>query len=197
MHEPLDDETIARLLIFLRELRKWNKTYNLTAITDPEQMVVRHLLDSASVLPWLPSGDDLSLLDVGAGAGLPGLVLAACRPRLQCVLLDRVGKKVRFMRHAAAAMQLDNVQVVHQRIEDHLPDKGYDVVIARAFAVPEEMARGCAHALAPAGALFAMCAAVRPQSLHACAGLGWQIQHHPLTVPGLADRNLVVLHRMG
>jgi len=98
-----DPEQIRQLLAYLELLNRWNETYNLTAVRDPEQMVTRHLLDALSVMPWIGEGP---LLDVGAGAGLPGIPLAIMRPQLRVTLLDSAGKKVRFMNHVARALKL-------------------------------------------------------------------------------------------
>ncbi|MCH8507138.1 MAG: 16S rRNA (guanine(527)-N(7))-methyltransferase RsmG, partial [Ectothiorhodospiraceae bacterium] len=111
-----------RLLDYLQLLHRWNRAYNLSAVRDPQDMVSRHLLDSLSVLPYL-RGD--SLLDVGSGAGLPGIPLALCRPALQVVVLDSNSKKTRFMTQAALELGLGNVTVVHSRIETYRPGRKF------------------------------------------------------------------------
>ena len=147
-----------RLLGYLALLERWGRTYNLTAIRDPLRMVGHHLLDSLSVLVHL---DDLlprgtgRVLDMGSGAGLPGLPLAVLRPELNFALNDAVGKKAAFMRQAAADLGLANVAVVHGRIEE-LAEAEWDVVLARALAPLPELVRLAAPRLAPGGWLVAL-----------------------------------------
>ncbi|MCT8505619.1 16S rRNA (guanine(527)-N(7))-methyltransferase RsmG [Chromohalobacter salexigens] len=119
-----------RLLALLALLHKWNRAYNLTAVRDPEQMVTRHLLDSASIAAAVRGP---TLLDVGAGAGLPGLVLAILDPRLMVTMLDGNGKKVRFQRQAVLELGLDNVTPVQARVET-FEHGGFDQIVSRAFA---------------------------------------------------------------
>ena len=111
-------EAQQQLLAFIDLLAKWNKTYNLTAVRDPEQMVARHLLDSLSILPYL---DAARVLDIGTGAGLPGIPLALARPGLRVTLLDSNAKKIRFITQAVHELGLDNIEVVHTRVEDFAP----------------------------------------------------------------------------
>ncbi|MGJ8513937.1 Ribosomal RNA small subunit methyltransferase G [Carnimonas sp. R-84981] len=127
----LDQQRIATLLRYVALLHKWNGAYNLTAVRDPRDMVVRHLLDSLSILPWVKGP---ALLDVGAGAGLPGIVLAIARPELAVSLLDSNGKKVRFQRQAVLELGLDNVTPLHQRVESLESGEGFDQIVSRAFA---------------------------------------------------------------
>ncbi|MCK0744762.1 16S rRNA (guanine(527)-N(7))-methyltransferase RsmG [Chromohalobacter nigrandesensis] len=126
----VDATARERLLALLALLHKWNRAYNLTAVRDPEQMVIRHLLDSASVAAAVRGP---TLLDVGAGAGLPGLVLAILDPRLAVTLLDGNGKKVRFQRQAVLELGLDNVTPVQARVET-FEHRGFDQIVSRAFA---------------------------------------------------------------
>jgi 16S rRNA (guanine527-N7)-methyltransferase len=133
----LDDERQAALLGFIEELQRWNRSYNLTAVRDPLDMVTRHLLDSLAVLPWIGDGP---LLDAGTGAGLPGVPLAIARPRLQVTLLDSAGKKVRFLNHVQRTLGLDNVYPVQARLEAFAPHAPFATVISRAFASLSEFA---------------------------------------------------------
>lgn len=119
------------LLAYLQLMQKWNRAYNLTAIRDLDQMVIRHLLDSLSVLPFV---DATPVLDVGTGAGLPGIPLALARPDVQFVLLDSNGKKTRFLTQAKIELGIDNIEVIHNRVEDYRPAKAFAIVICRAFA---------------------------------------------------------------
>jgi 16S rRNA (guanine527-N7)-methyltransferase len=127
----LDDGRLAALLAYLAELQRWNRSYNLTAVRDPLDMVTRHLLDSLAVLPWIGDGP---LLDAGTGAGLPGVPLAIARPDVQVILLDSAGKKIRFLNHVQRVLRLENIHPVQARLETFTPTAPVATVISRAFA---------------------------------------------------------------
>ncbi|MEQ1065743.1 16S rRNA (guanine(527)-N(7))-methyltransferase RsmG [Acinetobacter sp. XH1741] len=130
----LSDETLTLLLKYQDALVLWNKAYNLTAIRDPKEMLVKHLLDSLSILKDLPAG---RLLDVGTGGGMPGMIIALCQPERSCVLLDSNGKKIRFLKQFIADLKLKNVVAVQTRVEnqDTIDELGqFDVITSRAFA---------------------------------------------------------------
>ena len=127
---PVEDSVVQKLLGYLGQLERWNGTYNLTAVRDPGEMVTKHILDSLSVLPWAPSG---TLLDAGAGAGLPGIPLAIANSSLQVTLVDSAGKKVRFMNHVRRNLGLDNVHPVQARVEEMAAGAPFDLVVSRAF----------------------------------------------------------------
>lgn len=130
----LSDDALGLLLKYQDALVLWNKAYNLTAIRDPKEMLVKHLLDSLSILKGLPAG---RLLDVGTGGGMPGMIVALCQPERDCVLLDSNGKKIRFLKQFIADLKLKNVIAVQTRVEneDSIQDLGkFDVVTSRAFA---------------------------------------------------------------
>ncbi|WOE32052.1 MULTISPECIES: 16S rRNA (guanine(527)-N(7))-methyltransferase RsmG [unclassified Acinetobacter] len=130
----LSDETLNLLLQYQDALVLWNKAYNLTAIRDPKEMLVKHLLDSLSILNDLPVG---RLLDIGTGGGMPGMIIAICQPDRQCVLLDSNGKKIRFLKQFIADLKLQNVMAVQTRVEnrDSIDQLGqFDVITSRAFA---------------------------------------------------------------
>ncbi len=141
------------LLQYLTLLHKWNQAYNLTAIRDMESMVSRHIIDSLAVLPWLKGS---RLLDVGSGAGLPGIPLAIARPELQVVLLDSNGKKIRFLQEVKRILALDNVEVVQTRAETYRPSQGFDTVISRAFSDLSQMIAWTRHLIEPDGIWLAM-----------------------------------------
>lgn len=130
----LSEEALNLLLKYQDALVLWNKAYNLTAIRDPKEMLVKHLLDSLSILKDLPKG---RLLDIGTGGGMPGMIIALCQPERQCVLLDFNGKKIRFLKQFIADLKLTNVIAVQTRVEneDSIHDLGqFDVITSRAFA---------------------------------------------------------------
>ena len=130
----LSEEALNLLLKYQDALVLWNKAYNLTAIRDPKEMLVKHLLDSLSILKDLPPG---RLLDIGTGGGMPGLIIALCQPERECVLLDSNGKKIRFLKQFIADLKLKNVIAVQTRVEneDSINDLGqFDVITSRAFA---------------------------------------------------------------
>ena len=125
---------LENLLKYQDALVLWNKAFNLTAIRDPQEMLVKHLLDSLSIVPHLPQG---RLLDIGTGGGMPGIIIALCQPERECVLLDSNGKKIRFLKQFIADMKLKNVTAVQTRVEDvEMIEKlgKFDVVTSRAFA---------------------------------------------------------------
>lgn len=181
----------STLLAYREELEKWNAAYNLTAVREPAAMVTRHLLDSLAVLPYVGAGP---LLDVGAGAGLPGLVLAIARPELAVTSLDSNGKKTRFMRHAVRALGLANAEVAEARVEAYVPAAPFPVVVSRAFASLADFVTGTRHLLAPGGQWVAMKGKLEPAELSALP-TGCRIEAtHRLRVPGLAEhRHAVIL----
>ena len=181
------------LLQFLQLLEKWNATYNLTAVREIEQMVPRHLLDSLAVLPFVRG----RVLDVGTGAGLPGIPLALARPDLQFVLLDGNAKKLRFVTQAVHELGLKNVDVVQSAVEKYAPPQQFDTVIARALAAIPDMLESTRHLCAPSGAVLAM-KGVFPQEEIAGMGAGFTVTEvRELRVPGLdAARHVVVLQPM-
>ena len=136
MQLTLPDNVPQQLIDYLGLLTHWNRAFNLTAVREPEEMVSKHLLDSLAVLPHIGEG---RFADIGSGAGLPGIPLALALPQVEFVLLDSNGKKTRFLKQAKMVLKLDNVEVIHQRVQDYLPSSEghriyFDGVIARAYA---------------------------------------------------------------
>ncbi len=183
----------ARLLDYVALLAKWNRAYNLTAVRQPAQMVVRHLLDSLAVLPYLHGA---RVLDVGSGAGLPGIPLALASPQRRFTLLDSNGKKARFLTQAVAELRLGNVDVVQCRVADFRPAQPFDSIVCRAFSGMAELIGQAAHLLAPDGRFLFM-KGVYPEAEVAALPADWTIEAvRPLTIPGLdAERHLLVVRR--
>ncbi|HET7034012.1 MAG TPA: 16S rRNA (guanine(527)-N(7))-methyltransferase RsmG [Casimicrobiaceae bacterium] len=188
-----------RLAAFLELLAKWNRTYNLTAIREPERMITHHLLDSLAVLPHLEesSGQErVSLLDVGSGAGLPAIPLAIARPAWRVVALDSSHKKGAFIQQAVSELSLANVEAVVARVEDYRPSALFDFVISRAFSDLATFAESSARHLVPGGRLIAM-KGVRPDEEIAQLPPAFRVvETKVLAVPGIdAARHLVVMER--
>ncbi len=186
----VDAHARAALLDYLGLLEKWNKTYNLTAIHEPERMLTHHLLDSLIIAPQVGAGP---LLDVGSGAGLPGIPLAIARPGLRVTLLDASQKKCGFMRQAAIDLKLSNVTVTHARVEDFRPADGFPQVVSRAFSDLSEFVRLTRHLVAPGGEWLAMKGLYPHEEIAQLKGAR-VTRDVPLRVPGLdADRHLIVM----
>jgi 16S rRNA (guanine527-N7)-methyltransferase len=182
------------LAAYLALLAKWNRTYNLTAIREPERMVTHHVLDALAVLPHLPAHEGLAVLDVGSGGGIPGIPLAIARPGWRVVLLDSNYKKGAFLRQAAIELGLVNAEAVTARVEEYAPTAPFDVVIARAFSDLAAFAQASVRHLARGGRLVAM-KGVFPEEEIAQLPPNVRIVAMPaLAVPGLdAARHLIIM----
>jgi len=186
---PATEAQQARLLEFPRLLRKWNRVYNLTAIANPAQMVRLHLLDSLSLLPYLKGR---RVLDVGTGAGLPGIPLALLAQDKEFTLLDGNAKKTRFVRQAAIELALSNVHVEHARIEQYRPAQDFDTILVRAFAGLPVIVGETARLLSPGGVILAQKGKLPQQEIQALEHVS--VEAYPLTVPGIdAARHLVAI----
>lgn len=184
-----------KLLDYVALIGKWNKVYNLTAVREPEAMITQHLLDSLAVLPHLPQQSGVTrLIDIGSGAGLPGIPLSIARPDWQITLLDSNHKKTTFLRQACLELGLANVEVVCERVEHYQPSAGFAAVISRAFSDLGEFARLTAHLLAKGGKLYAM-KGIYPHEEIGKLPQPFKLQEViPLTVPGMdAQRHLVIV----
>jgi 16S rRNA (guanine527-N7)-methyltransferase len=186
-------ETQVKLLAYLALLHKWNKVYNLTAVREPLEMVTLHLLDSLSALPHIQAK---SLLDVGSGGGLPGIVLAICLPTLQVTTIDTVQKKAIFMRQVKGEIGLENLTVVHDRVENFKPAEKFEAIISRAFSEIALLIKLTQHLIAKNGQWLAMKGVVPHHEFERSEFEGLGIKPSKiisLKVAGLqAERHLVV-----
>ena len=185
----VDARQQERLLEYLALLSRWNQTYNLTAVRDEAQMVTRHLLDSLAIAPYLTGQ---RFLDVGTGAGLPGVPLALLFPEQEFHLLDSNGKKTRFLFQVKTALCLDNMAVHQARVESFQVAEPFETVLSRAFASLQDMVHGCRHLLAPDGRILAMKGAYPTQELAAVSQQCAEMVVHPLAVPGLGEQRHLV-----
>lgn len=188
--------TQEQLLAYLALLAKWNKTFSLTALREPEKAVSHHLLDSLAILPYLPAAAD-SLLDVGSGGGQPGIPLAICRPQLAVALADSNQKKIAFLQQAVIELQLANVRAHAVRIEQWQPQNRFAIITSRAFAELATFVSLTRHLLAPGGRWLAM-KGVWPHEEIAALPAGVEVEAvHPLLVPGVEGaRHLIVLREV-
>jgi 16S rRNA (guanine527-N7)-methyltransferase len=179
------------LLAYLALIRKWNRVYNLTAVRDEAGMLTQHLLDSLAIVPHVSARH---VLDVGSGAGLPGIPLALAQPQTRVVLLEASEKKAAFLRQAAIELALDNVEVARARVEDWRAPRAFELVVSRAFSDLARFVRLAGRLCAPGGLLAAM-KGVYPHAELEKLPAGYRVERvHALHVPGLhAERHLVLL----
>jgi 16S rRNA (guanine527-N7)-methyltransferase len=184
----------AALTAYLALLAKWNKTYNLTAIREPQRMVTHHLLDALAVVPHLPATPGLRILDVGSGGGVPGIPLAIARPDAHVVMIDSNHKKAAFLVQAAIELKLPNIESHAVRVEDFASTLPFDVVISRAFSELGAFASVAARHLAPQGQIFAMKGAHPDEELASLPPRFTVLAKPSLAVPGLdAARHIVIM----
>ncbi|MES2297324.1 MAG: 16S rRNA (guanine(527)-N(7))-methyltransferase RsmG [Pseudomonadota bacterium] len=188
----LDQHQQGQLLDYLALLFKWNSVYNLTSVRDPMQMVTQHLLDTLAAVPAFAGAQ--SVLDVGAGGGLPGMVLAIARPDMKVALIDTVHKKTAFLTQVKAELGLSNVTVHTMRVEQLQVAHKFDTITSRAFADLSDFVNWSGHLLAEGGQFIAL-KGVAPADEQERLPSPWKVsQLQPLTVPGLqAERHLVFI----
>ena len=190
MNLSLKSQQTERLLSYLELMTKWNKTYNLSAIRDPQLGVKKHLLDSLSILPYINNG---SLLDVGAGAGLPGIVLAIMKPELSVSVLDSVGKKCRFMQFVKTQLQLDNLSVINERVEAFKPQACFAQITSRAFAEVDKTLKLTQHLLCDNGRYLLM----KGDHFSQEAMQGVLMTPHQINVPYVSDDRFLLEIQLG
>ncbi len=189
----MNKELDPRYTSYCELLQQWQKTYNLTSIKRIDDMMTHHVLDSLSIAPYV-QGDNI--IDVGSGAGLPGMILAIAMPDKKFTLLDTVEKKTHFMQHAKTKLKLNNVTVVHQRVEQYKPATLFDTVMTRAFSDIKKMLANTQHLCAADGVFLAMKGKL-PENELAELPTGFNVKSvQSLTVPGLdAQRHLVIINK--
>ena len=187
----LSEKQLQQCIDYVQLLDKWNSAYNLTSVRDPQEMLIKHVMDSLVVAPHLVGE---RFIDVGTGPGLPGVLLAIYYPDKDFTLLDSLGKRIRFLNQVKLQLKLSNIHPLQSRVEDHHPDQGYDGVISRAFASMNDMLSWCKHLPQVNGRFFAMKAAAVQEEIAALPDFVKVASVQPLAVPQLqAQRHLVIL----
>lgn len=189
----LTDRQKQQLVGYVDMLHKWNKAYNLTSVRDPEQMLIRHILDSIVVAPHL-SGS--RFIDVGTGPGLPGVPLSIVLPDAHFTLLDSLGKRVRFLKQVQHELKLENISPVQSRVEEYPAEPPFDGVISRAFASIHDMVSWCHHLPGQQGRFYALKGILQQDEISALPA-GFSVENVvPLHVPQLdGERHLVIISR--
>jgi len=188
-HIVLTDQQLLQLVSYVQLLDKWNSAYNLTSVRDPQEMLVKHIMDSLVVAPYL-QGEHI--IDVGTGPGLPGVPLAICCPDKQFTLLDSLGKRIRFLNQVKIQLKLENIHPLQSRVEDHQRDAGYDSVVSRAFASMTDMVTWCKHLPAQNGQFLAMKGAQVQEEIAALPDFVKVVDTIELHVPELVGQRFLV-----
>ena len=181
MNISLSDKQIQQLLRYLSLILKWNRIYNLSAIRDPIESVKKHLLDSLSIIHFVQPG---LLLDVGSGAGLPGIVIAIMKPETKVFVLDSVGKKCRFMQAVKSELALENLSVVNSRVESFKSKKSFSQITSRAFAEASKTIQLTKHLLEENGRYLLM----KGSNIHEEDVDNFNVKVHSMTVPFVSDK---------
>ncbi len=181
MNIDLDEVQVSKLMQYLELIIKWNKTVNLSAIRHLDEGVKKHLLDSLSVMPYITQEP---LLDVGSGAGLPGIVISIMKPELSVTVLDTVGKKCRFMQFAKTNLGLKNLNVVHQRVENYIAEQCFGQIISRAFAEVDKTLSLTQHLLCDNGHYLLM----KGNHFESESLKNFTVQAHQVSVPYVSDQ---------
>lgn len=186
----LSERQLQQLVQYVQLLDKWNSAYNLTSVRDPMEMLVKHIMDSLAVAPFVKGQ---RIIDVGTGPGLPGIPLAICFPEKQFTLLDSLGKRIRFLNQVKLQLGLQNVTPLQSRVEDHQPALGYDQVLSRAFASLSDMIGWCAHLPADHGQFLAMKGAQVAEEIAALPDFVKVVANETLQVPELTGQRFLVI----
>jgi len=185
-----DEKQLGQLLAYIKILQKWNKAYNLTTVVTTSGIITQHLLDSLSIAHFI--GLD-SVVDIGSGAGLPGLPLAIMLPEHSITLLDSNGKKTRFLNQAILELGINNASAVQCRAEQYQPDSIPGMIVTRAFAPLQRMVKSCSHLLHQGVPLLAMKSARIDSELEDWPHQDWDVQVKELSVPGISAKRYAVL----
>lgn len=188
----LPEETEVKLIHYIELLHKWNAIHNLTAVKEPEEMLKRHILDSLVLFPFLERKPVKKIIDVGTGAGLPGIVLALCFPTISFTLLDSQQKKINFVQHVILSLKIENASPICQRVETYKPSFGFDWVISRAYASLSHFAISASHLLSPDGLLVAMKGQISQEEIKALPETYFIESSETLLVPGLSAHRCVI-----
>ncbi|MEJ6473624.1 16S rRNA (guanine(527)-N(7))-methyltransferase RsmG [Pseudoalteromonas piscicida] len=189
----LSEQQKQQLVDYVQLLDKWNKAYNLTSIRDPKEMMVKHIMDSLVVAPHLTGSN---YIDVGTGPGLPGMVLAIARPDINFVLLDSLGKRVRFLMQVKHGLGIENVTPVQSRVEEYQPSVKLDGVLSRAFASLQDMIQWCSHLIDNQGVFLALKGQYPADELEDLPNGVSLSQDISLVVPKLeGERHLIILSK--
>ncbi|CAK9886857.1 MAG: Ribosomal RNA small subunit methyltransferase G [Candidatus Erwinia impunctatus] len=189
----LNEQQKQQLTGYIALLNRWNKAYNLTSVRDPHQMLIRHIMDSIVVAPYLQG---VRIIDVGTGPGLPGIPLAIVRPEAHFTLLDSLGKRVRFLRQVQHELKITNVDPVQSRVEEFLPEPPFDGVISRAFASLTDMVDWCHHLPGNNGRFYAMKGLIREDELSSLPKQAEVEKVVRLRVPQLAEERHLIIARI-
>nr|WP_238486438.1 16S rRNA (guanine(527)-N(7))-methyltransferase RsmG [Motilimonas eburnea] len=190
----VSDQQKSQLIGLVNLLHKWNKAYNLTSVRNPEDMLVKHILDSIVVSPYLQGQ---RFIDVGTGPGLPGLPLAIMNPDKEFVLLDSLGKRIRFIRQVLLELGIKNVTPVQSRVEEYQDEIGFDGVLSRAFASLHDMLNWCPHLPSQQGVFIALKGILPEDEIASLPSSFELVATHKLTVPELeGQRHLVLIKKV-
>ncbi len=188
-----DEQQLSRLQSYISLLQKWNKAYNLTTVKTAQGIISQHLLDSLAITSYI---EGENLLDVGSGAGLPGIPLAIMLPELRVTMLDSNGKKTRFINQAVLELGLDNARAIHTRVEDYQADTMPDMIVTRAFAPLQRMVKSCGRLLEQDIPLLAMKSTRLDRELEDWPHHNWDVRVHELSIPGIkAERYAVMIRK--
>jgi 16S rRNA (guanine527-N7)-methyltransferase len=189
----LNESTIAKLTDYLLLLEKWSRVYNLTSIRDPNHMIPKHILDSLSISPYLQG---TRILDVGTGAGLPGIPLALTHPNCHFTLLDSNGKKARFLTHAIQQLAISNIDIVKTRVERFRVDFCFDTIITRAFSSLTDFLEKTRHLACQTGVFLSMKGQYPTEEINSLDSAFSIISVSPIQIKGLNEKRHVIVIRL-